>query len=71
MNAVARQRRSWDWCTCFRVCDYQALYYEYERLAVLNPAWPLSEIRRLSVRERVHWIRFFETLVRRRTMTKE
>jgi len=37
-------------------------YYDYEQLTVLHPAWNLSEIRRLTVRERKHWIKFFTAL---------
>jgi hypothetical protein len=42
--------------SCFENCNYYDLYNEYEQL-VDAFGWPVSECRKLSYRERKHWIK--------------
>ena len=46
------------WRTCFALCNYRRLYNEIAALSVERPTWPLSDLRRMTARERKYWIRF-------------
>lgn len=41
--------------SCFRNSDYQLAYSEYEQL-VDAYGWQLPDIKKLSIRERRHWV---------------
>jgi hypothetical protein len=44
------------WAFCFGIFNYESLYKEYEQL-VDAYHWAPSEIRKLSYRERKHWVK--------------
>lgn len=55
MRARVRFRYPSTWASCFANSDYLVTYSEYEQL-VDAYKWSLSEIRKLTFRERKHWL---------------
>jgi hypothetical protein len=48
------------WGSVSRTVTITTQYHDYEALSVISPGWSLSAIRRLSVRERTHWVKWFD-----------